>query len=132
MFDSWTNKTAAYFNNIVCILVAKISSKKDCEKMEYNSKLEKVLLVCNRHVKLLRLVEATLASKMASLRRMMKEKFDNFEKFAEKKLAIFYFICLSLLTFEMSNISLESVRKIVICSLSMLMTVLYLKLFSIL
>ena len=41
-----------------------------------------------------------------------KEKFDNSEKFT-KKFFIFYFICLPLL-----RLSIESVRKIVICSLN--------------
>ena len=36
-------------NNTVFILVAKISSKKVCEKFENNSTLEKGFLVCNRN-----------------------------------------------------------------------------------
>ena len=84
---------------MVFILVAKISSKKICEKMESNSMLEKVLLVCNRNAALLRLVGATFDSNV-SLGKMKKEEFDNSEKFA-----IFCFICLLLLTFELSNIS---------------------------
>ena len=56
------NKTADYSNNIASILVAKINYKKVCEKMEINSMLEKVLLVCNRYAKLLRLEGATCGS----------------------------------------------------------------------
>ena len=85
------NKTADCFNNIVFILVAKISSKRVCEKIEYNSTLEKVLLVCNINAELLRLVGATFDFKAAFLRR-------NSEKFA-----ISCFICLSCLIFELSN-----------------------------
>ena len=54
------NNTADCFNNIVFILVAKISSEKVCEKMKNNSILDKVLLVCNRNVELLRLVSLVL------------------------------------------------------------------------
>ena len=67
------NNTADCFNNIVFILVVKISSEKDFEKLENNSTLEKVLLVCNSNAKLLRLVEATIDSKVAFLRRMRKK-----------------------------------------------------------
>ena len=98
-------KTADCFNNIVFILVAKINSKIVCEKMDNNSTLEKVLLMCNRNADLLQLVEATLDSKVASFRRMTKKKFDNSEKFAQKVFAVFCFICFSLLTFELSNIN---------------------------
>ena len=63
------------FNNIFFyfILVEKISSKKVCEKMENNSMLEKLLLVCNGKAELLRLAEATFDSKVASLRRRRKK-----------------------------------------------------------
>ena len=54
-------------------LVAKISSKKVCEKMQNNSTLEKVFLVCKKNADLLRLVGATFDSKVASLRRIRKE-----------------------------------------------------------
>ena len=61
------------FNNIVVILVAKNSSKKICEKMENNSTLEKVSLVCNRNAELLRLVGATFESKVVSVQRIRKK-----------------------------------------------------------
>ena len=93
--------------------------------MENNSTLENILLVLNRNAELLRLVGATFDAKVMD----KEEKFHNSEKFTEKKFAIFCFICLSLLTFELS---IESVRKIVICSLHILITVLYLKVFSVL
>ena len=66
-FWELVNKTG-YFNNIVFILVAKISSKKVSEKMENNSTLEPVLLACNRNAKLLRLVGVTFDSKVTSLK----------------------------------------------------------------
>ena len=72
-FWQLVNKTADCFNNIVFMLVANISSKKVCEKMENNSTLEKILLVCNRNAKLLRLVRKTFDSKVASLRRIRKK-----------------------------------------------------------
>ena len=68
------NKTVDCFRNIIFILVSKINSKKVCEKMENNSMLQKVLLVCNR--------EAEVAEE---------EKFDNSEKFCRKKLRHFLF-----------------------------------------
>ena len=48
----------------------KISSKKVCERMENNTTLEQVLLVCNWNVELLGLVEATFDYKVASLRKI--------------------------------------------------------------
>ena len=64
------------------------------------------------------------------------EKFNHSEKFAEKKafayghfFLLFYLFCRCL---HLScQISIESVRNIFICSLNILMTVLYLKFFSI-
>ena len=73
--------------------------------MENNSTLEKALLVCSRNAELLRLVVGTFDSKVASLRRIFEEIVDNSEKFSEKKFAIFCFLYLSLLTFELSNIN---------------------------
>ena len=69
------NKTADCFNKIVFILVAKINSKKVCEKMEYDLTLEKVLLMCNRNAELLRLVGGTFDSQVASLGRMNKKNW---------------------------------------------------------
>ena len=85
--------------------------------MSNNSTLEKVFLVCNRNAKLLRLVGAAFDAKSGFSQRDKDEKFDNSEKFAEKK------VC---------QISIENVRKIVKCSLNVLRTVLYLKFYSIL
>ena len=93
------------FNNIVFILVAKISSKKVCEKMENKLKLTKVLLVCNRNAELLRLVRATFDSKLAFLRRMRKKNFIILKSLQKKSLPFFCFIYVSLLTFELSNIN---------------------------
>ena len=56
--------------------------------MENNLTLKKVVLVWNRNADLLRLVRATFDSKVEA-------NFDNSEKFANKKFAIFCFICLS-------------------------------------
>ena len=72
-FWQQVNKTADCFNNIVFILLAKISSKKVCEKMKNNATLEKVLLVCKKNAVLLRLVGATLDFKVAFLRRIRKK-----------------------------------------------------------
>ena len=47
---------------MVFILLTKISSKKVYEKMENNSTLEKVLLLCNRNAVFLRLIGATFDS----------------------------------------------------------------------
>ena len=83
------NKTADCFNNIVFIFVVKISSKKVCENMENNSTLEKVLLVCNRNVELLRLVGATFDAKVASLRRMRKKNLIILKSLQKKSLPFF-------------------------------------------
>ena len=77
-----------------------------CENMENNSTLRRVLLVCNRNAELLRLVEDNFwFQSVRNATKDEKEKFDNSEKFTEKKFAIYCFICLLLLTFELSNIN---------------------------
>ena len=96
-FWQLVNKTADCFNNIVYILLAKISSKKVCKKMEHNSTLEKALLVCNRNAELLRLVKATFESKVASLKRMRKKNLIIL-KVCRKKVCHFF-------GFELSNIN---------------------------
>ena len=53
--------------------------------MSNNSTLEKVFLVCNRNAKLLRLVGAAFDAKSGFSQKDKDEKFDNSEKFAEKK-----------------------------------------------
>ena len=129
IFWQLVNKTADCFNSIVFILVAKISSRKVCEKMENNSMLEKVLLICNRNAELLRLVVATFDSKVAFLRRMRKKNFI-IRKSLQKKVCNFLFYLFVVCWHLSCQISIESVRKILICSLNVLMTVLYLKFFS--
>ena len=89
-FWQLVNKTADCFNNIVFILVAKISSKIVCENMENNSALEKVLLVCNRNVELLQLVGATFDYKVASLIRIRKKNLIIL-KSSQKKVCHFLF-----------------------------------------
>ena len=73
--------------------------------MENNSTLEEVLLVRNRNVELLRLVSGTFDSKSGFSQKDDEEKLDNSVKFAEKKFAIFCFICLLLLLFKLLNIN---------------------------
>ena len=90
IFWQLVNKTTDRFNNIVFILVAKISFKKVCEKMENNS----ALLVCNRNVDLLRLVGATLDSKIAFLRKMRKKNLIILKNLQKKILPVFIlFVC---------------------------------------
>ena len=125
------DKTLDCFNNIAFILVATITSKKVCEKRENNSTLEKVLLVCSRNAELLRLVEATFDSKVASLRRIRKKNLIIVKSLQWKIcqfLSYLFVVCWHL----SCQICIESVRKIVIRSLNVLMTMLCLKLFSIL
>ena len=90
-FWQLVNKTADGFNNIVFILEAKISSIKVCEKMENNSTLERALVTVSSSI---------FWFQSGFPQKDEEEKFDNFEKFAN-----FCFICLSLLTFELSNIN---------------------------
>ena len=128
-FWQMVNKTAAdCFNNIV--LVVKISRKNLLKKMENNSTLQKILWVFNRNAKLLRLVGATFYSKVASLRRLMKKNLIILKNLQKRKLLLMVIFCRCL---HLScQISIESVRNIFICSLNILITVLYLKFFSIL
>ena len=105
------NKTADCFNNIVFILVAKISSKKVCEKMENNSALDKVLLVCNRNVKVLRLIRTTFDFKVAFLRRMRKKNL-LILKSLQKNSLTFFVLYVSRYWHLICQISTESVWKI--------------------
>ena len=90
----------------------KLVPKKVCEKMENNSTLEQVLLVWNRNAKLLPLVGVTFDSKVAFLRRMRKKNLIILKSLQKKKFDIFCFICLSLLTFELSNINWKCLEHI--------------------
>ena len=98
--------------------------------MENNSTLEKILL--RRAVAVSR---SNFLFQSGFSQKDHKEKFDHTEKFAEKIAFayghfLFYLFCRCL---HLScQISIESVRNIFICSLNILMTVLYLKFFSIL
>ena len=71
--------------------------------MENNSTLEKALLVCNRNAKLLQLVGATFDFKVASVSRMRKKDLIILKSLQKKNFAIFCFICLSFVTFELST-----------------------------
>ena len=104
------------FNHIVFILVAKISRKRVYEKMENNSMLGKILLVYNRNAELF-------------LRRMRKKNVIILKSLQKKRLqSCVLFVCRC---WHLScRISIEIVRKIVLCSLNVLMTVLYLIFFS--
>ena len=69
-FWQLVNKTADYFNSIIFILYAKISSKISLRKIGKQLNW----LVFNRNAqKLLRLVETAFDSKVVSLRRMRKQ-----------------------------------------------------------
>ena len=102
----------------------KLVPKKVYGKMDNNSTLEKFLLVCNRNDKLLRLVGATFDSKVASFTRMRKKILIILKKLQKKSSPFFVlFVCRC---WHLScQISIESVRKIVICTLNVLMTMLY-------
>ena len=104
IFWQLVNKTADCFKNIIFILLAKISSKKDCAKIENNSTLAKVLLVCNRSSEMLRLVKATFDSKMASLRTMRKKNFKNW-KVCRKKINHFLFYLFVVVDVGLQNIN---------------------------
>ena len=116
-FWQLVNKIVDCFNNIVFILVTKICSRKVCEKIENNSTLEKVLQKCSWNAELLRLVGATFDSKVASLRRMRKKNLIIQISLQKKNWPFFVlFLCLC---WQLScQISIESDRKIVICSLN--------------
>ena len=92
------NKTAECFNNIVFILLAKISSQKVCEKMENNLTLEKVLLA-------VAVSRSNFWFQSGFSQKDEKEKLENSEIFCKKKVCHFLFYFLLLLTFELSNIN---------------------------
>ena len=89
---------------------------------------EKVLPECNRNAELLRLVGATFDSKAAFRSRMRKSNLIILKSLQKKSLPfVVIFICRG---WHLScQISIESVRKIVICPLNILMAVLYLNFF---
>ena len=107
----------------------KLVPKKFVKKMENNLTLEKVLLVCNKNAELLRLVGTTFDFKVAFLRSMRKKNFIILKSLQKKVYRCFVlFVCHC---WHLScQILIESVRKIVIYSLNILMAVLYLKFFS--
>ena len=118
-YTQYNNTTACVNWPIVFILVTKINSKKVCEKMENTLTFEKVLLACNRNAELLRLEETIFDSKVSSLRRMRKKNSIILKSLQKKMLPFFvWFVCRY---WHLScQISIESVRKIVICSLTVL------------
>ena len=119
-------KQYSCFNNIVFILVAKISSKKICKTMENNSTLDKALLVCNWNAELLQLVGATFDFKVASLRRMRK-KILIILRSLQKKVRHFLFYLFLVVDFWVVKYQLKGFGK-----LNVFMTVLCLKFYSIL
>ena len=103
--------------------------------MVNNSTLEKILWLFNRNAELLRLVGAIFLFQSGFSQKDDEENFDHSEKFGEKKAFaygnfLFYLFC-RCLHFS-CQIWIESVRNIFICSLNILITVVYLKFFSIL
>ena len=90
--------------------------------MENNLTLEKVLLGCNRNAELLRLVGATFDSKLGFLRRMRKKNVLVLKGLQNKSLTFFVlFVCRC--WHLVCQILIESFRKIVICSLNVLITI---------
>ena len=108
------HKTADCFNNIVFILMVKISSKKVCKKMEYNSTLEKVLLVCKQERRAAGVSKSNFWFQSGFSQKDEKEKFDNSEKFAEKSSPFFFVLFVCRCWHLSCQISIESVRKIII------------------
>ena len=116
------NKTAAdCFNNIV--LVVEINRKNLLKKWKTTQCWKRSYYAVSR---------SNFLSQSGFSQKDDEEKFDHSEKFAEKKASAYgnflFCRCLHL----SCQISIESVRNIFICSLNILMTVLYLKFFSIL
>ena len=115
------NKTADCFNNIV--LVVKISRKNLLKKWKTTQRWKRSYECLSNF-----LFQSGFSQKDDE------EQFDHSEKFAEKKAFVyghflFYLFCRCL---HLScQISIESVQNIFICSLNILITVLYLKFFSI-
>ena len=83
--------------------MAKISSKKECQKMETNSTLKKILLLWDRNAELLRLVGAIFDSKVVSLKTMRKKNLIILKSLQKK--GCHFGLHLSLLTFELLNIN---------------------------
>ena len=131
------NKTTYCFNNIVLFWSWKL-----LEKIYWKN--GKQLNVGKYHISVWQEPRAVAVSRSNFLfqsgfsQKDNEEKFDHSEKFAEKKafsLAyghFFVLFVLSLFTFELSNINWKCSGNIFICSLNILMTMLYLKFFSIL
>ena len=100
-FWKLVNKTGDCFNNIVFILLVKISSKKIFKKMENNATLEKVLLVCNKNVA----INRSNFWLQSGFPQKDEKEILIILKSLHKKVVIFCLICLSLLTLELSNLN---------------------------
>ena len=90
---------------------------------------KKVLLVWNRNAELLRLLGATFDSKVAFLRTMRNKNVIILKSLQKKKFLPFLVLFVCRCWHLSCQISIESVRKIVICLLNALMAVLYLNFF---
>ena len=124
-------KQANCFNNIVFILVMKISSKKVCKKNGKELNIKKGLSSVEQERRAVAVVGATFDSKVAFLRTIRKKNLMILKSLQKQSLTFFVlFVCrcghLS------CQISIESVRKIIIYNIIVLKTVLYLKFYSIL
>ena len=86
--------------------------------------VEKVLLVWNRNAELLRLVGATVDSKVVFVRRMRKNDLILLISL-QKKSSQFFVLFVCRYWHSICQILVERVRKIAICSLNILMTMLY-------
>ena len=119
------------FNNIVFILVVKISSKKVCEK---NRKQLNVVLGLTSVTQERRAVAFSRSNFWLQSGFPQKNEKINLiiPESLQKKSSPFFVLFVCRCWHLSCQISIESVRKIIICSLNILMIVLYLKFFSIL
>ena len=104
-FWQLVNKTADYFNNIVFILVVKISSKKVSENNGKQLNVGRGLTSVQQERWAVAVSRSNFWFQSGFPQKDEEEKCYNSENFAENKFAIFCFICLSWLTFGLSNIN---------------------------
>ena len=115
IFWQLVNKAADCFNNIVFILLVKISFKKVCEKNGKQHNVVKGLTSTEQERKAVAVSSSNFWSQNGFSQKDKEEKFENSEKFTEKSLKFFVlYICCS--WHLRCQISIESIRKIVICS----------------
>ena len=129
-FDSWLTKQLSISTTLFLFWWRKLVLKKSGKQLN----VVKYLTSVYQERRAVAVSRRNFRFRSGFPQKNKEEKFNNSEKFAAKKICHFLFYLFVICWHLICQISIESVRKIVIlvCSLNVLMTVLYLEFFSIL